>query len=101
MWGWGGDLGAGEELCCGELSPAAGLGVWVLRWGSHWSWLGLHQALLGHGPQSQQGTPEPPAPHLKVTLSKEPKSPCSQHGALSPGLGTQKAQDDTDEQTQK
>ena len=37
MWGWGGDLGAGEELCCGELSPAAGLGVWVLRWGSHWS----------------------------------------------------------------
>ena len=42
--------------------------------------LGLHQPLLGHGPQSQQGTPESPTPHLKVALSKEPKSPCSQHG---------------------
>ena len=48
--------------------------------------------MLGHGPQSQQGTPKPPAPHFKVILSKEPKSPCSQHGALSPGLGSQKAQ---------
>ena len=63
--------------------------------------MGLHQPLLGHGPQSQQATPKAPAPHLKVVLSKEPKSPSSQHRGLSPGPGTQKAQDDTDGQTQR
>ena len=101
VWGWGGDLGAGEELWCRELSPAAGLGVWVLRWGSRWSWLGLHQALAGSWSSEPAGHPQTPCPTLQsysIQGAQEPMLPA--WGTLA-RAGVTEGTDDTDGQTHK